>query len=188
MRISDWSSDVCSSDLTQVTVRKPQALLLSLAVALALSACTGDKADNAAAADAADGANEAPALTLDESKLPPVNRFELADLDSSMNACIDFGGYVNGKWLAANAIPGDRTSWGAFEMLNERSIAVQRQLAEQAGAEDGASGARDLVGDFWATGMDAEKINAQGIEPLKARLAQTDAQTAAPARTDSLAP
>src|SRR3546814_7349602 len=94
MRISDWSSDVCSSDL-------------------------------------------------DESKLPPVNRFELADLDSSMNACIDFGGYVNGKWLAANAIPGDRTSWGAFEMLNERSIAVQRQLAEQAGAEDGASGARD---------------------------------------------
>src|SRR3546814_20833373 len=80
MRISDWSSDVCSSDL-------------------------------------------------DESKLPPVNRFELADLDSSMNACIDFGGYVNGKWLAANAIPGDRTSWGAFEMLNERSIAVQRQLA-----------------------------------------------------------
>src|SRR3546814_5560821 len=91
-----------------------------------------------------------------------------------MNACIDVGGYVNGKWLAANAIPGDRTSWGAFEMLNERSIAVQRQLAEQAGAEDGASGARDLVGDFWATGMDAEKINAQGIEPLKARLARSE--------------
>src|SRR3546814_16838774 len=99
--------------------------------ALALSGGTGDKADNATAADAADGANETPALTLDESKLPPGNRFQLADLDSSMNACVDFGGYVNGKWLAANAIPGDRTSWGAFEMLNERSIAVQRQLAEQ---------------------------------------------------------
>src|SRR3546814_2446115 len=150
MRISDWSADVCYSDLffpsnaltgpeIQVTVRKPQALLLSLAVALALSACTGDKADNAAAADAtADSANEAPALTLDESKLPPVNRFQLADLDSSKNACVDLNAYANGKWLAANAIPGDRTSWGAFEMLNERSIAVQRQLAEQAGAEDGA--------------------------------------------------
>src|SRR3546814_20396262 len=97
-------------------------MLLSLAVALALSACTGDKADNAAAADAADGANEAPALTLDESKLPLVNRFELADLDSSMNACIDFGGYVNGKWLAATAIPGDRTSWGAFELPDRISV------------------------------------------------------------------
>src|SRR3546814_8632614 len=91
-------------------------------------------------------------LTPDESKLPPVNRFQLADLDSSKNACVDLNAYANGKWLAANAIPGDRTSWGAFEMLNERSIAVQRQLAEQAGAADGASGARDLVGDFWATG------------------------------------
>src|SRR3546814_4700095 len=105
MRISDWSADVCYSDLffpsnaltgpeIQVTVRKPQALLLSLAVALALSACTGDKADNAAAADAtADSANEAPALTLDESKLPPVNRFQLADLDSSKNACVALNAY-----------------------------------------------------------------------------------------------
>src|SRR3546814_8636744 len=57
-------------------------------------------------------------LTPDESKLPPVNRFELADLDSSMNACVDLNAYANGKWLAANPVPGDRTSWGAFEMLN----------------------------------------------------------------------
>src|SRR3546814_18126965 len=97
MRISDWSADVCYSDLffpsnaltgpeIQVTVRQPQALLLSLAVALALSACTGDKDDNAAAAAAtADSANEAPALTLDESKLPTVNRLPLADLDRSKN-------------------------------------------------------------------------------------------------------
>src|SRR3546814_7618337 len=71
-------------------------------------------------------------------------------------------------------------------MLNERSIAVQRQLAEQAGAEDGASGVRDLVGDFWATGMDAEKINAQGIEPLKARLAEIDALADGPAIAEFL--
>src|SRR3546814_10582566 len=132
-----FPSNALTGPETQVTVRKPQALLLSLAVALALSACTGDKADNAAAADAADGANEAPALTLDESKLPPVNRFELAALDSSMHACIDFGGYVNGKRRAANAIPGDRTSRGAFAMLHERSIAVQRQ--DQHSVEEGSS-------------------------------------------------
>src|SRR3546814_17733931 len=121
MRISDWSADVCYSDLffpsnaltgpeIQVTVRKPQALLLSLAVALALSACTGDKADNAAAADAtADSANEAPALTLEGSKLPPVNRFQHADLDSSKNACGALQACANGKWLAANEVPGDTT-------------------------------------------------------------------------------
>ena len=131
-----------------MTIRKPQILLLSLAVSLALAAC--DRGDKPAATGTADApADAAPALTLDESTLPPVNRFILADLDSSKNACADFGGYVNGKWLAANAIPSDRTSWGAFEMLDERSTAVQRQLAEQAAADETATGVTDIVGDFW---------------------------------------
>ena len=152
-----------------MTIRKPQILLLSLAVTLALAAC--DRGDKPAATDDADApADAAPALTLDESTLPPVNRFTLADLDTSKNACADFGGYVNGKWLAANAIPSDRTSWGAFEMLDERSTAVQRQLAEQAAADADATGVKDIVGDFWSTGMDEATVNAQGITPIKARL------------------
>ena len=102
-------------------IRTPKMLLLSLAVAAAVAGCS--KSDDAAA-PAADTTAAAPAaLTLDESKLPPVNRFVISDLDTSKNACTDFGGYVNGKWLAANAIPGDRSSWGAFEMLAERSMA-----------------------------------------------------------------
>ena len=152
----------------------PKSLLLSLAVAAAISGCS----DNATVAKDAAPAT-APAAkadyTLDESNLPGVNRFVLADLDTSKDACTDFGGYANGKWLAANAIPGDRTSWGAFEMLDERSTAVQRQLAEQAAAKTGATGVDKIVGEFWATGMDAAKINAQGIEPIKAHLAAIDA-------------
>ncbi|WP_396616983.1 M13 family metallopeptidase [Lysobacter soli] len=153
-----------------VSLNKPQVLVLSLAVAAALTAC--GKKDEAAtpAADAAKPADAPVAYTLDESKLPGVNRFTVADLDTSKNACEDFGGYVNGKWLAANAIPGDRTSWGAFEMLDERSTAVQRQLAEQAGADKNAKGVEKIVGDFWATGMDAAKINEQGIKPIQGKL------------------
>ncbi|HZV22314.1 MAG TPA: M13-type metalloendopeptidase, partial [Luteimonas sp.] len=147
-------------------------MLLSLAVVATLAACKRD----GAAQPAADTAKPAETrLTLDESKLPPVNRFAIGDLDTSKNACADFAGYVNGKWLAANAIPGDRTSWGAFEMLDERSDAVQRQLAEQAAADAKAGGVEKIVGDFWATGMDADKINAQGIAPLKSRLDAIDA-------------
>ncbi|MFC5576396.1 M13 family metallopeptidase [Lysobacter niabensis] len=142
-------------------------MLLSLAVAAALAGCA--KKEEAAKADAVATPADT-ALTLDESKLPPVNRFAVGDLDVSKDACTDFGGYVNGKWLAANPIPGDRTSWGAFEMLNERSIAVQRQLAEQAAANAKAAGVEKIVGDFFATGMDAEKINAQGVAPLKPQL------------------
>lgn len=158
-----------------MTLKKPQVLLLSLAIATAVSACSGDDAAPAAGTTAAPEAGNEATLTLDESNLPGVNRFQLSDLDTSVDACTDFGGYVNGKWLEANEIPGDRTSWGAFEMLAERSTAIQRQLAEQAAAMDANDGVENIVGDFWATGMDAEKINAQGIEPIKSRLEQIEA-------------
>ncbi len=159
-------------------INTPKRLFLTGAIVFALSACGNDAGTPAAPTAATPPATDAaPALTLDESTLPPYNRFLASDLDTSKNACTDFGGYVNGTWLAANAIPGDRTSWGAFEMLDERSTAVQHQLAQQAAADANASGTEKLVGDFWATGMDDAKINAQGIAPLQAELAAIDALT-----------
>ena len=148
----------------------PKILFLSLAVTAALSACKQPEAGADAKAPA-----DAPKLTLDESKLPPFNQFKAENLDASKNVCTDFGGYANGKFLAANPVPGDRTSWGAFEMLDERSNAVQQQLAEKAAADAKATGVEKIVGDLWATGMDEAKIETQGIEPIKAELAAIDA-------------
>ncbi|MGY4516616.1 M13-type metalloendopeptidase [Lysobacter sp. HA18] len=113
-------------------------------------------------------------LSIDAAKLPPVNRFAKADLDPAKEPCKDFGGYVNGKWLASHPIPSDRTSWGAFEMLDERSNAAQRQIAEKVAADKNATGVQKIVGDFWATGMDTKAINAQGIAPLKGHLDAID--------------
>ena len=170
-----------------MSVNRPQVLLLSLAVTLALSACNRETpkadADTTAAAPAA-SAVAAPGI--DDSKLPAAIRFAAGDLDTSKNACSDFGGYVNGKWLAANPIPGDRSSWGAFDTLAERSLAVQHQLAEQAAATKDATGIDKIVGDFWSTGMDEAKVNAQGIEPLKADLAEIDALADGPAIAEYL--
>ncbi len=157
-----------------MTRRKPQLLLLTLGVTIALAACNREQAPSADA-----GADTAPAaprtLAIDEGKLPKVIHFSQEDLDKSKDACNDFGGYVNGKWLAANPIPADRSSWGPGAVLAERSLAIQHQLAEQAAADDGATGVEKIVGDFWATGMDKDKIDAQGITPLKDRLAEIDA-------------
>lgn len=158
-------------------IRTPHLLTLSLVAAAALSGCK--KPEDAAPATAPDAAASAAAasktLTLDQSKLPAVNQFTAADLDPNGNACTDLNAYANAKFLAANPVPGDRTSWGAFEMLDERSNAIQQQLAEQAAADTGATGVEKIVGDLWSTGMDEAKINAQGIEPLKPELAAIDA-------------
>ncbi|MCL7713554.1 M13 family metallopeptidase [Stenotrophomonas mori] len=152
-------------------VRKPQILLLTLAVSAVLVGC--DKTP-APAADAGAPATAASELKLDESKLPAYNAFTAADLDAGKDACTDFGGYVNDTWLNANEIPSDRTSWGAFTILDERSVAVQHQLAEQAAALKNATGVEKIVGDFWASGMDEARIEALGITPLKADLEAID--------------
>jgi putative endopeptidase len=166
-----------------VNTRKSQTLLLPLAIAVALAACSKkDDADQAATAQAP----AAPEYTLDESTLPPVNRFDIADLDTTQDACVDLAAFANSKWLAANPIPSDRTSWGAFEMLDERSNGVQHQLAEQAAADADATGVKKIVGDLWATGMDEAKINAQGITPLAGHLAAIDALADGPAVAEYL--
>ena len=150
----------------------PRLLVLALAITTALAACK--KSEDAPVAATAD-APAARALTLDESKLPTATRFAIGDLDANTPACVDFDGHINGKWVAANAIPGDRSSWGVSEILGERSLAIQHQLAEQAAAASNATGIEKIVGDFWATGMDTARINAQGISPLTPQLQVIDA-------------
>jgi putative endopeptidase len=122
----------------------------------------------------------AAAWTLDESKLQQPIRFAATDLDTAQSACKDLSAYVNGKWLAANAIPADESGWGAFIVLNNRSLGVRQQLAEHIAAQTDATGIDKIIGDFWATGMDDKKLNELGLAPVKDRLAAIDALTDGP--------
>nr|WP_242015128.1 M13-type metalloendopeptidase [Stenotrophomonas maltophilia] len=165
--------DSLGLEAIQVT-RTPKIVLLTLAVSAALVGCGKTETPAKDAAASAPATAEATTYKLDDSKLPAYNAFQPSDLDTTKDACTAFGDYVNSKWLAANEIPGDRTSWGAFTILDERSVAVQHQLAEQVAQVKNPNHIEKIVGDLWATGMDEAKINAQGIEPLKADLAAID--------------
>ena len=154
--------------------QKHLALPLAVIVGLTAAACNKTPSQDAAAPSTPPAQQ---ALVIDESKLPKTMSFSIDDLDKTKDACSDFTGYVNSKWLTANPIPADRSSWGPGAVLVERSLAVQRQLAEHAAADPNASGTDKIVGDFWATGMDEAKINSQGITPIQSRLAEIDALT-----------
>lgn len=139
---------------------KPKHLLLALAVSLALAGCQRDAAPVAAPAPAK------PLVDLASLK-SPVSAFKASDLDTSVSACNDLGAFVNNRWLAANPVPADRTAWGSFELLAERSLEIQHALVENLAAETGASGTAKLIGDLWATGMDEAAIEAAGIAPIQ---------------------
>src|SRR5690554_1758403 len=154
--------------------RKP--LVLALASALFLTACQpeatpGESSNDQAAAPAATPAPAAPALDLSEVRTQVV-RFQASDLDPAVAACDDFNAHVNGSWLAANPVPSDRTTWGSFETLSERSMEIQRILAEAAAANANATGVAKLVGDFYASAMDEEAIERAGATPLEPVLAR----------------
>ena len=159
-------------------------LLLSVAIALGLAACSAPPSE--AGPDASAPAAAAPAIRLDESTLPPVARFSAADLDTAVNACTHLADHVNARWLAANPVPADRTTWGSFEMLAERSLATQRQLVEAAAALPNPQGIEKLIGDLWATGMDDAAINAAGIAPIQPEIDRIAALTDAAGIADYL--
>ncbi|MDR3385770.1 MAG: M13 family metallopeptidase [Rudaea sp.] len=107
-----------------------------------------------------------------------------ADMNSSLNPaefdrnsapCTNLFEFVNTNWLKAHPIPGDRTSWGAFEMLDERSLAAQHQIAENAAKAKNAPGSiEQKVGDFYAAGMDEAAVEKAGYAPIKDDLKRID--------------
>jgi putative endopeptidase len=104
--------------------------------------------------------------------------FNAKDLDREVAPCKDFNGFVNARWLAANPVPADRSTWGTFEQLDEASLATQHRLVEAAAKNAGTAQAGSIeqkVGWFYGAGMDTAAIDKAGYDPIKPDLAAIDA-------------
>ena len=100
--------------------------------------------------------------------------YDVHDLDPAISACQDFNGYANGKWIAANPIPADKTRWGAFDQLREQSLDAQHKLvdAADANADKAADGSiEQKIGWLYRSGMDEATIDKAGFDPIKPDLA-----------------
>ncbi len=94
--------------------------------------------------------------------------FDEASLDASVDPCVDFYQYACGPWMKGHPIPPDRGTWGRGSELEERNLAVLREILEKAATPDpGRSGVERMIGDFYASCMDEPGIEARGLEPLR---------------------
>lgn len=95
-----------------------------------------------------------------------------AEFDAAVGPRADFFQYVNGAWLKSHPIPPDRADWGVDAELEERNQQDLKAIAEGLQADSAATGDSQKIRDFYATAMDAAKLNRDGAQALAPELAR----------------
>ncbi len=153
---------------------KPLALAVSIAMLATACGQQANSVDNQAAAAATAPAAEQSAAVAKPAPAAAASVFKVSELDPAIQACQDFNGFVNEKWVKANPIPSDRTRWGSFDELREKSLTAQHELVKKAAA-DAASAPSDSIeqkiGWLWQSGMDQAAVDKAGYDPIKPELA-----------------
>jgi putative endopeptidase len=104
---------------------------------------------------------------------------DTAGFDRSVRPQDDFYQFVNGNWARTNQIPADRSSFGAFVTLTDRSEAAVHQILDQAVAAQSPARGSDTqkLGDLYASFMDSARVEQLGVTPIRPDLARIRAVT-----------
>ena len=105
-----------------------------------------------------------------------VHGINLAYMDTTTTAKEDFFRYVNGAWLDSTEIPNDRTRWGSFDELRQRTdedaLALLKKTAESEDLDGTTDQGKAVL--LYKSIMDTVTRNEQGVEPVKPYLAKID--------------
>jgi len=101
---------------------------------------------------------------------------DVAHMDTTVNPCENFWGYVCGKLNAENPIPPDQIWWGPAVQLQEWNRQVLREILEK---NQAASASRtpneQKIGDFYAACMAQAASGTSDIKEIQALLDQISA-------------
>ncbi len=96
---------------------------------------------------------------------------DLAARDLSARPGDDFFKYANGTWAANTQIPADRTRWGTFDMLREKSDNDVRTIIEEVALAGGAPGSvQQKIADCYNSFLNQDAIDAAGLAPIQPEL------------------
>ncbi|TCI03611.1 M13 family peptidase [Corallincola luteus] len=147
---------------------------LAVAFGLGLTACQDAPEDKAAAPAAPAATSEAPVPTVTEVKpvAPKVltSGIDKGNFDEHIRHQDDFFLSVNGSWLARTEIPADRSNYGSFTELFEKSETMLKTIMEDAALQSSTPGSDvQKLADFWKAYMDSERVENVGMAALQAQ-------------------
>ena len=80
----------------------------------------------------------------------------------------NFYWYANQEWLDNTDIPADKSNYGIFTVLDDKTRAEVRELIEEAAASNAEPGtAAQKVGDLYKSVLDLKVRNESGIKPIE---------------------
>lgn len=79
----------------------------------------------------------------------------------------DFFMHASGTWYDNYELPADKTRYGAFSALAERSEEQVKAIIDGLATKSHLSPEEQLVADFYQSYMDTDTINAKGITPIQ---------------------
>ena len=101
---------------------------------------------------------------------------DLQYVDESVRPQDDFYRYVNGKWLKNYVMPADKSRYGSFNALRDKSEKDVKNIIDQlAGQTYPKDTDEQKISDLYKSYMDEEQIEAAGMAVIDADLAKIDA-------------
>lgn len=107
-------------------------------------------------------------------EVKPAPGLVLENMDTLVNPKDNFYNYVNGSWMKTATIPSDRSRWGSFDELRQKTDEDALSILQAAMSEDKdlnhikvmAGSDQEKAVFLFETIMDTSSRNEQGIKPL----------------------
>ncbi|MFK7864644.1 MAG: M13 family metallopeptidase [Pseudohongiellaceae bacterium] len=144
-------------------------------IALTFVACGSEEAPTPTETNTA-ASSDSPAAVVETiaAAKPELGEFgiDLSNQDPSVHPGDDFFRFAHGAWLDSYELPADRSNYGSFTVLSDRSDQRVRTIIDDLTSVEPAQGSLEQkVSDYYLSYMDTETLNQQGINPLLPGLA-----------------
>lgn len=95
--------------------------------------------------------------------------------DNSTKPTDDFYQHINGVWLKNNSIPDDKSIWGTFVILDEKSRSQIHDIVNNVLSKSFSRGTDEQkVADLYSSFMNENEINKLGYQPIQAEIAKVN--------------